>query len=220
MKTGKGAAAAIGRGGRGSKRPEITDEQRQEIKEAFDLFDTDNSGAHVRLSKGQRDIWGGDEDGALYVLWEGVFLEEGGRTTVTVFERGEKGSRRVSCRRRGVLRRCSVDAPRLSLWCVCVCVCVCATLESRNEALLLPIVDEGERGGSCSPFWLRDGKWLMMTGSVRWRKGQCDSRREEEEERGAARGKLSSTFHSSGQQRQLPPRRLRRCVDAGEVQRG
>jgi centrin-1 len=38
-------APASGRGkGKGGK-PELTEEQKQEIREAFDLFDTDGSGA-------------------------------------------------------------------------------------------------------------------------------------------------------------------------------
>uniref|UniRef100_A0A0G4IFG4 EF-hand domain-containing protein n=1 Tax=Chromera velia CCMP2878 TaxID=1169474 RepID=A0A0G4IFG4_9ALVE len=39
----RGKPAAAGRGGRG-KRMELTEEQKQEVKEAFDLFDTDGSG--------------------------------------------------------------------------------------------------------------------------------------------------------------------------------
>merc|ERR1719451_241435 len=42
MATRKPAAAARGKGGKG--KPELTDEQKQEIREAFDLFDTDGSG--------------------------------------------------------------------------------------------------------------------------------------------------------------------------------
>lgn len=38
-------AAASKRGGAKSKKFELTEEQKQEIREAFDLFDTDGSGA-------------------------------------------------------------------------------------------------------------------------------------------------------------------------------
>ena len=58
-------APASGRGkGKGGK-PELTEEQKQEIREAFDLFDTDGSGTHgggARAEGGRRRSkknWGG-----------------------------------------------------------------------------------------------------------------------------------------------------------------
>ena len=42
----RAAPAARGKG-KGGK-PELTEEQKQEIREAFDLFDTDGSGARGR----------------------------------------------------------------------------------------------------------------------------------------------------------------------------
>lgn len=41
-------AAASKRGGAKSKKFELTEEQKQEIREAFDLFDTDGSGKERR----------------------------------------------------------------------------------------------------------------------------------------------------------------------------
>jgi len=43
------AAASYGRGGargKASKKFDLTEEQKQEIREAFDLFDTDGSGMY------------------------------------------------------------------------------------------------------------------------------------------------------------------------------
>ena len=46
-----GAAAARGKA---SKKFELTEEQKQEIREAFDLFDTDGSGMCTELARGRQ----------------------------------------------------------------------------------------------------------------------------------------------------------------------
>ena len=53
-------APASGRGkGKGGK-PELTEEQKQEIREAFDLFDTDGSGTLTAAGHAQPKMTGAD----------------------------------------------------------------------------------------------------------------------------------------------------------------
>lgn len=45
-KTAPAAGAAAAAKPKGKGKPELTEEQKQEIREAFDLFDTDGSGTY------------------------------------------------------------------------------------------------------------------------------------------------------------------------------